>query len=82
MFDEIKNNVNIKNFDALYLCSSFIKPEFRGKGLSVEARMKTIRKVTKGIKIKPILFCDAYTKEGEKSCKETAKKLDLVLKFR
>lgn len=80
MVEEIKLKVNRNNFDAIYLCSSFIKPEFRGKGLSVEARIKTIRKVTSKMKIKPILFYEPYTKEGEKSCKKVAEILGFELR--
>ncbi|MBI2044655.1 hypothetical protein HYT23_01215 [Candidatus Pacearchaeota archaeon] len=82
LFEEIKKNVNPKKFDAIYLCSSFIKPEFRGKGLSVEARMKTIKRVTKNLKIKPILFYEPYTEEGEKSCEKVAEILGLELRKR
>lgn len=79
MSEEIREKVNYRNFDCIYLCSSFIKPEFRGKGLSVEARIKTIKKVVGKRNIKPILFYEPYTKEGEMSCKKVAKILGLKL---
>src|SRR3989338_8115812 len=34
MFEEIKNSVDYSNFDTIYLCSAFIKPEYRNNGLA------------------------------------------------
>lgn len=82
LFEEVKKNVNYDNFDTIYLCSSFIKPEFRGKGLAIQGRIKSIKKIIRKRKIKPILFYDAWTPEGDKSCKKVAEILNFKIRKR
>ena len=79
LMEGIKKDFHPTDFECIYLCSSFIKPEYRGKGLSVEARIKTIKKVIGKRKVKPILFYEPYTKEGEMSCRKVAEKLGFKL---
>src|SRR3989344_5939681 len=81
LFEEVKNKINYSNFTAIYLCSSFIKKEVRGRGLAIQGRMKSIKKICEGRKIKPILFAWAQTKEGEKSVKRTAAQIGCKLKL-
>ena len=82
LFEEIKKKINYNNFDTIYLCSSFIKPEYRGKGLAIQGRIKSIKKIIGKRKIKPILFYDAWTPEGDKSCKKVAEILGFEIKKR
>jgi len=60
-----EQKIDEDNFESLYLCSSFIIPEYRRKGLATKAAIKTIRKLTQKRKIKPILFSWPYSKEGK-----------------
>ena len=82
LFEEVKKKITYKNFDTIYLCSSFLKKEYRGRGLAIEARIKSIKKILHGRRIKPILFTWAQTKEGKKSVKRTASLLRYELKLR
>lgn len=80
LFLKIKKEVNYENFDSIYLCSAFVKPEFRKRGLALQAFVKSIRKIIAKRKIRPVLFFWAYTKKGEKLAKKIAKvtKLELI----
>ncbi len=82
LFDGIKKSVNPKKFEALYFCASFIKPKFRRKGLATEARMKSIKKLLKGKKIKPILFCWPYSAEGKRFGLKVARLTGFKIIFR
>lgn len=82
LFEEVKKKITYKNFDTIYLCSSFLKEEYRGRGLAIEGRIKSIKKILQGRRIKPILFSWAQTKEGKKSVKRTASLLRYELKLR
>ncbi len=82
MFEQIKKKVNYGNFEAIYLCSAFIKPEYRKKGMAFEAFIKSIKKITCKRKVKPILFYWKFTEEGEGLSKKIAKKLGLKIKMR
>lgn len=82
LFEEVKLKINYENFDTIYLCSSFIKEEYRGKGLAIQGNVKSIRKIIADRNIKPILFSWAQTKEGEKSVKRTAKELGFELRIK
>ncbi len=61
-----QNEINQKNFETLYLCASFIVPKYRGLGICTKAIIKTINKLIKIRKIKPILFSWPFNKEGYK----------------
>lgn len=80
--EEIKSKIDYENFETVYLCSSFIKEEYRGRGLAVQGRVKSISKIIGNRKIKPILFSWAQTKEGERSVRKTAEVLGLKLKLK
>ncbi len=82
LFDECKNKITYDNFDAIYLCSSFIKKKYRGRGLAIQGRIKSINKIIGGRKIKPILFSWPQTIEGGKSVKRTAQELGFHLKLK
>ena len=82
LFEEVKKKITYKNFDTIYLCSSFLKEEYRGRGLAIEGRKKSIHKILQGRRIKPILFSWPQTKEGEKSVKRLASLLGYELKLR
>jgi len=81
LFKKVQNLINFKNFETLYLCSAFIKPEFRGKGLATKGFTKSIKKITKN-KQKPTLFYWAYSKEGNKLALKIAKLTKLKIKKR
>lgn len=62
--DELLNKtpLNIK-YDALYLCSALVLPEFRKKGLAKKTALDAIFKIRKDHPIK-ILFTWNFSKEG------------------
>jgi hypothetical protein len=83
MFEDIKKLKFYEEIDAIYLCSSFIKPEFRGKGLAVQGRAKSIRKIMgKTGRMDIGLYFWGYSEEGRRSCYRTAESLGLEIKER
>ena len=46
MFEGIKKLQDYKNPEAIYLCASFVKEQYRGKGLSTTAFVKAISAIT------------------------------------
>ena len=77
MFEEVKKSVNYRNFETIYLCSAFVKPEYRRKGLALEGFVKSIEILMEKRNIRPILFYWEYTPEGGRMCKSIADKLNL-----
>ncbi len=82
LFEEIKKNEFSNNPEAIYLCASVLRKEFRGLGLATRAFLKSIRKITKNGKNKPILFCWIYSSEGEKLVKRIANSTGIELRSR
>jgi len=82
LFEGIKK-IKIKDIpETIYLCASIIKEEFRGRGLSATAAIKTINKVTNNLREKPILFFWGYSENGKKVSKKIAKLTGLEVKKR
>lgn len=83
MFEEIKKLKFYDGIDAVYLCASFIKPEFRGRGLAVKGRAKSIKKIIeKRGRDDLVLYFWSYSEEGKKSCLRVAEELGLEIKER
>ena len=80
LFEMVKSNISYDNFYTIYLCSAFIKNEFRRKNLALNGFIKSIDKLLGKVKKKPILFIWAYTKEGERLGEKIAKITKLKLK--
>ncbi|HEY6952721.1 MAG TPA: GNAT family N-acetyltransferase [Bacteroidota bacterium] len=68
-------------YDAVYLCSALVLPEYRGKGLAKRLLMKAVNSVRKGHPIK-YLFYWGFSKEGKSLAVSTAKALNLPLRRR
>lgn len=81
LYKEIKKKITYKNFTTIYLCSAFVKPDYRKKGLASKAVMKSIEKIMKNNKI-PTLFFEAYSEDGRKTVEAMAKKLKIQVKER
>ena len=81
LFEKIKKEINYNNFETIYLCSAFIIPEYRKKGLALMSFKKSIEKIIKLQKRnkKPILFYWPFSTEGENLAKKVAKTTGLVL---
>jgi|CXWK01.1.fsa_nt_gi predicted GNAT family acetyltransferase len=60
-----------KKFDALYLCATFVLPEFRGKGHAKEMRLRAIHTLSQGRDIP--LYCWIYSDEGKKLVESVSK---------
>ena len=56
--------VKEKNFDALYLCSIFVIPEYRRKGYAKKLIIEAIEKLQSNRNAP--LYCWVYSEEGEK----------------
>lgn len=82
LINEIKKNKLPTSPEAIYLCSSIIKEEFRGNGIAKIGFIKLINNILKNSNIKPILFYWKYSDEGEKLVNKIAKELDLRLLVR
>jgi GNAT superfamily N-acetyltransferase len=65
-------------FDALYLCSALVLPEFRRKGLAKRLVSKAIRSIRKQHPIK-YLFYWAFSAEGKSLARSVAKDFQLPL---
>lgn len=77
LYEEVrKKKINSKNFTTIYLCSAFVIPEYRRKGLVGNAVMKSIKKIVKTKHI-PTLFYDAYSEDGKNVVEVSAKKLKI-----
>ena len=68
--------------EAIYLCASVIREDFRGRGLATSAFVKAINKITHSRKEKPALFCWEYSEEGGKLARRVADKTSLKLRIR
>ena len=80
LFEMIKKELNLSNFDSIYLASAFIKQEFRGRGLAVKGFVKSIKKLIGNKKVKPTLFYWGYSVEGKKLARKVAEITGLELK--
>ncbi len=81
LFEKVKKEINYEIFNTIYLCSCFVKKEYRGKGLAVQAWRESILKIIGKRKVKPILFVWTQTKEGENTAKKVASNLKFPLKI-
>ena len=68
-------------YEAVYLCSALVLPEYRGKGLATGLVSKSIRSILEQHPIK-YLFYWAFSKEGEKLAQSVAKEFGLPLLLR
>lgn len=80
LFERVKKEVTYDNFDSIYLCSATIYPEFRGKGLAVEACVKSINKICATRNLKPTLFFDGWSREGKNLAHKVAELLGLQIR--
>jgi len=65
-------------YNALYLCSALVLPEFRGKGYAKRLALKAIRSVRKQHRIR-YLFYWAFSAEGRKLARSVASEIRLPL---
>jgi hypothetical protein len=66
------------NYDAIYLCSGTVLPEYRRKGLAEKVGMDAIHAIMKDHKIKA-LFYWSFSPEGAALAQKAAKELNLAL---
>ena len=66
------------NYDAVYLCSALVLPEYRRRGLAKSISIKAIKSIQKQYPIKA-LFCWSFSAEGKKLAVSIAKELSLPL---
>lgn len=76
-------SLKLKNpSQTIYLCSSILDEEYRGKGLATLAFIKSIDKVTSNKKHKPILFYWGYSEEGKRLVERIANLTGLEVRSR
>lgn len=78
LFEKIKISQAYKTREAIYFCSVFVRPEFRGRGLALESLTFAIRN-SFDLSKSPPLFYWAYSKEGDALAKRLAHDLKLPL---
>lgn len=67
------------NYEALYLCSAMVLPEFRGKGIAKKLTVQAIESIKKDHPIKS-LFVWAFSKEGDGLAENVAGITELTLR--
>ena len=70
-----------QQYEALYLCSALVLPEYRGKGYAKRLVGKAIRSIRKNHPIK-YLYVWAFSNEGKRLASYVAKEFGLPLKRR
>ncbi len=78
LFEAIKRTEAYKKREAIYFCSVFVQPAFRGKGLALKALTQAITS-TFDLSQHPPLFYWAYSKEGDILAKKLSEQLDVPL---
>jgi GNAT superfamily N-acetyltransferase len=66
------------SYDAIYLCSALVLPEYRGKGLAVQMTGSAVRAIMKKHPVKH-LFYWAFSIEGRRVARSVAVELALPL---
>jgi GNAT superfamily N-acetyltransferase len=67
-----------KTYDAVYLCSALVLPEYRGKGLAKRLMIQAIQSIQKDHPIHA-LFYWGFSREGKKLAASVARELSLPL---
>lgn len=67
-----------RSYDALYLCSALVLPEYRGRGVARGLISKTIKSIQKDHSIQ-YLFYWAFSAEGKRLATRIAEDFDLPL---
>lgn len=75
LLDETKPG---EKYDAIYLCSASVLPEYRRKGLAQKVGSEAIHAIMKDHKIKA-LFYWSFSREGQVLAEKAAQKLNLPL---
>ena len=79
LLDKIKGEVDLKNYDALYLCAAYVKPKLRRKGIILNAFKKHINKLIKITNKRIVLFYWGYSKSGSKLAEKVAEELHISI---
>jgi hypothetical protein len=69
------------SFDAIYLCSALVLPEFRKKGIAYQLTLDAIRAIRKDHPLKS-LFVWPFSEEGKQLARKIAKEASLPLSER
>lgn len=76
-----REEINYKKMQAIYLCSAFIKPEYRGKGLALKALIKSIHDINPENHPFPLYYW-AYSQDGKRLADKLAFVTDFPVLFR
>jgi ribosomal protein S18 acetylase RimI-like enzyme len=68
-------------FEAVYLCSALVLPEYRGKGIAKRLTLGAIQSIQDEHPIRA-LFVWPWSKEGEKAAESVAREMRLPLRAR
>ena len=69
------------SYEAVYLCSALVLPEFRGKGLARSLAVDAVRSIRRDHPVKT-LFYWPFSVEGERLARSIARELNLPLRQR
>jgi hypothetical protein len=74
----LKKSVSLKIFDAVYLCSALVLPEFRQQGRAGRVAISAVKAIQKDHPVKQ-LFTWPFSTEGERLAEQISKQLSLPL---
>ena len=83
LFNRVKEErIDDTNFEAIYLCSSIIRPEHRRKGLALEGFVKLIKPLMEKRNFKSRFFFWGYTPAGRAAVLKLARVLNVCIEER
>ena len=77
----LQASLNENDFDALYLCSALVLPEFRKKGIAYRLTHEAILSIQSTCKIK-FLYAWPFSEEGKRLSEKLCKNFNLSLRIR
>ena len=77
----LKSSLNEKNYQAIYLCSALVLPEFRNKGIAFRSTIDSIKSMQEKFEIH-YLYSWPFSEEGRSLSEKISATLNLPVKLR
>lgn len=77
----LKSSLNDKKYEAIYLCSALVLPEFRNKGIAFRSAIDSIKSMQEKFKI-DYLYSWPFSEEGRRLSEMIGATLNLPVKLR
>ena len=74
----LESSVNENHFEAIYLCSALVLPEFRNQGIAFRSALQSIKEIQASFKI-TCLYSWPFSKEGKLLSEKLSAKIHLPL---